>query len=81
MAVKHFTEPHDWSFDEIVGYLRSTSVCSEGALGDLFSSFVAGLKDALSPAEGRLFHGQLRGGYTIGRKKTDSQRTSAEGAG
>ena len=33
VAVKHFAEPHDWSFDEIVGYLRSTSVCSQGALG------------------------------------------------
>jgi SAM-dependent methyltransferase len=36
VAVEHFAEPHDWSFDEIVGYLRPTSVCSEGALGDLF---------------------------------------------
>jgi SAM-dependent methyltransferase len=64
-----FAEPHDWSFDEIVGYLRSTSLCSEGALGDLFSSLEASLKDALSPGEGRLFHGQLRCGYTIGRKQ------------
>ena len=57
--------------DEIVGYLRSTSVCSEGALGDLFPNFEAGLKEALRPAEGRLFHEWLRCGFTMGRKQTD----------
>jgi hypothetical protein len=41
VEIRSFAEPRDWTFDEIVGYLRSTSVCSEGALGDLFSSFEA----------------------------------------
>ncbi|HEV8032556.1 MAG TPA: class I SAM-dependent methyltransferase [Stellaceae bacterium] len=68
VEVRSFAEPRDWTFDEIVGYLRSTSVCSEGALGDLFSGFEAGLKDALRPAEGHLFHEQLRCGFTMGRK-------------
>jgi SAM-dependent methyltransferase len=71
VEVRSFAEPRDWTFDEIVGYLRSTSVCSEGALGDLFSGFEAGLKDALRPAEGHLFHEQLRCGFTMGRKQTD----------
>jgi SAM-dependent methyltransferase len=71
VEIRSFAEPRDWTFDEIVGYLRSTSVCSEGALGDLFSSFEAGLKEALRPAEGRLFHERLRCGFTMGRKQTD----------
>jgi hypothetical protein len=48
VEVRSFAEPRDWTFDEIVGYLRSTSVCSEGALGDLFSGFEAGLKDEVN---------------------------------
>jgi SAM-dependent methyltransferase len=71
VAIRYFVEPRDWTFDEIVGYLRSTSVCSEGALGDLFPNFEAGLKEALRPAEGRLFHEWLRCGFTMGRKQTD----------
>jgi SAM-dependent methyltransferase len=68
VKIRSFAEPHDWTFEQIVGYLRSTSVCSEGALGDLLSSFEADLKDALGPAEGRLFHERLRCGFTMGRK-------------
>ena len=71
VEIRSFVEPRDWTFDEIVGYLRSTSVCSEGALGDLFPDFEAGLKEALRPAEGRLFHEWLRCGFTMGRKQTD----------
>ena len=71
VEIRSFAEPRDWTFDEIVGYLRSTSVCSEGALGDLFSSFEAGLKEALRPAEGRLFHERSRCGFTMARKQTD----------
>src|SRR5215472_8039578 len=71
VEIRSFAEPRDWTFDEIVGYLRSTSVCSEGALGDLFSSLEAGMKEALRPAEGRLFHERLRCGFTMGRKQTD----------
>jgi SAM-dependent methyltransferase len=71
VGARCFVEPRDWTFDEILGYLRSTFVCSEGALGDLFSSFEAGLKDALRLAEGHLFQEQLRCGFTIVRKQTD----------
>jgi SAM-dependent methyltransferase len=70
VKIRSFTEPHTWTFEQIVGYLRSTSVCSEGALGDLFSSFEEGLKDALGPVEGRLFYERLRCGFTMGRKQT-----------
>jgi hypothetical protein len=71
VEIKSFAEPRDWTFDEIAGYLQSTSVCSEGALGDLFWSFEAGLKEALRPAEARLFHQRLRFGFAMGRKQTD----------
>jgi SAM-dependent methyltransferase len=64
-----FQEPRDLSFDDIVGYLQSTSVCSKMALGENFALFEADLRGALldGPAE-PLFHEEMGSGYTLGRK-------------
>jgi hypothetical protein len=69
VASRSFQEPRDWSFEEIVGYLQSTSVCSKMALGEQFASFEADLRAALldEPGAGS-FHEELRCGYTLGRK-------------
>ena len=64
-----FAEPRDWTFAEIVGYLQSTSVCSEKALGGDFAAFEAELRAALlGPAPSQTFHETMRWGYTLGRK-------------
>ena len=62
-----FVEPRAWSFEEIVGYLHSTSVCSEKALGEDAPIFEADLRAALAGAGG-VFHEDFRSGYSIGRK-------------
>jgi len=64
-----FHEPRDWTFEEIAGYLRSTSVCSEKALGGDFAAFEAELRAALrGPAEAQTFHETTTWGYTLGQK-------------
>jgi SAM-dependent methyltransferase len=63
-----FEQLRTWSFEEIVGYMKSTSVCAEGALGAAFPAFEADLKAALN-AEGPPFQERLRCGYTLGRKR------------
>ena len=64
-----FEEPGDWTFDQIVGYLQSTSVCSKKALGGDFEAFEADLRAALGePARSLTFHETMRWGYTLGRK-------------
>jgi SAM-dependent methyltransferase len=63
-----FQAPHSWSFEAIVGYLKSTSVCSQNALGDDFPAFEADLRAALDPLAAHLFQEDLRCGYTLGRK-------------
>jgi hypothetical protein len=66
---RSFTEPLDWSFDKIVGYLRSTSICSEKALSADFVAFQAELRATLVAEDGQVrFHEELSAGYTIGRK-------------
>ncbi|MFI4974901.1 MAG: class I SAM-dependent methyltransferase [Caulobacterales bacterium] len=64
-----FLEPRDWSFEDILGYLKSTSVCSEKALGKDFADFEAGLAAALANEHGP-FHEDLNCGYTVGRRRT-----------
>ena len=59
-------EPRDWSFEEIVGYFRSTSVCSTTALGENFPAFEADLRAALP--QQAVFHEDLKAEYTLGRK-------------
>jgi trans-aconitate methyltransferase len=64
-----FHEPRDWNFEQIVGYLESTSVCSRKALGGDFEAFEAELRAALlDPTESATFHETLSWGYTLGRK-------------
>jgi SAM-dependent methyltransferase len=68
---RSFQEPRDWSVEEIVGYLRSTSVCSEKALGADFPAFETDVRAALAdPQATNLFHEDLQCGYTVGRKPT-----------
>jgi SAM-dependent methyltransferase len=62
---RDFTEPHDWSFEEIVGYLRSTSTCSLKALGEHGPAFEAELREALV---GDVFSERFSSGCTLGRK-------------
>jgi SAM-dependent methyltransferase len=66
---RSFMEPLDWSFEEIVGYLRSTSTCSERALSADFAAFQKELQAALMAEDCQSrFHEELSAGYTIGRK-------------
>jgi ubiquinone/menaquinone biosynthesis C-methylase UbiE len=62
-----FDEPRDWSFEEIIGYLESTSVCSRKALGGDFEAFEAELRSELA-ARSPTFHETLSWGYTLARK-------------
>jgi SAM-dependent methyltransferase len=68
VASHSFREPRDWSIEEIIGYLQSTSVCSKKALGEDFPQFEADLKTALLHEPGASFHEELGCGYTLGRK-------------
>ena len=64
-----FHEPRGWSFEEIIGYLQSTSVCSRKALGGDFEAFEAELRAALGdPPPSLRFSETMRWGYTVGRK-------------
>lgn len=66
---RSFSQPRDWTLDEIVGYLKSTSVCSKKALGGDFPTFEAELRTVLSQrSESPSFHETLEWGYTLGRK-------------
>jgi SAM-dependent methyltransferase len=72
VASRRFTEPHAWRIDAIVGYFKSTSVCSRAALGEHFAGFEAELRTVLSPmAEGELFHDDARFGVTLARSPSD----------
>ncbi|MGH7913738.1 MAG: class I SAM-dependent methyltransferase [Candidatus Binataceae bacterium] len=64
-----YTQPHIWSVESIIGYLRSTSVCSQRALHSQSAVFDAELTTALFAVEpsGR-FPEDLAFGCTRGRK-------------
>ena len=64
-----FVEPRDWSFDEIVGYLRSMSVCSERALGEQSHAFKESLRKILGGGSPCVFHDRLCWSYTLGRRR------------
>src|SRR5262249_56314683 len=67
VATHEFTALREWSFEEIKGYLRSTSVCSDQVLGPSFPAFVAELRDALGgPPDA--FRERIRWSYTLGRR-------------
>ncbi|HWA88170.1 MAG TPA: hypothetical protein VG710_18220, partial [Opitutus sp.] len=64
-----FTQPREWTTDEVVGNLHSMSFCARPVLGDLAEAFEAELRGALLAHEpaGR-FREDVRFGYTLGRK-------------
>jgi hypothetical protein len=68
VASREFQAPCSWSFEAIVGYLKSTSVCSQNALGDDFPAFETELRAALDAPAGHVFQEALRCGYTMGRR-------------
>ncbi len=71
MSRSILSRPRDWSFEDILGYLKSTSVCSETALGERFPAFEADLRSALAGEHGgELFHEDMNCGYTVGQKQT-----------
>jgi SAM-dependent methyltransferase len=66
---RSFDVLREWTLEEIVGYLQSTSVCSRKALGDGFDAFIAELRTALLDLEPSLrFHETITWGYTLARK-------------
>jgi SAM-dependent methyltransferase len=63
-----FVEPQTWSFEAIVGWLRSTSICSEKALGAAFADFEDELRAALGAPAAGIFHEAQGYGYILGRR-------------
>ena len=68
------TEPHDRSFDEIAGYLKSTSVCSPTVLVPNVAAVETELAAALAVGQQTTFHEELRSGFTVGRKPASGLR-------
>jgi SAM-dependent methyltransferase len=60
--------PHAWTFDELAGYLESTSTCSRRALGVHFEPFIEALRSALTADGSTTFPEVVRWGYTLARK-------------
>lgn len=63
-----FEETIELGFDEIVGYLASTSGCSRKAIGPDFDLWVDELRAALGADESTRFAEHVRWGYTLARK-------------
>jgi hypothetical protein len=60
---------HEWRLDELLGYLRSTSVLSRAALGERHAAFEAALSSALLAYDPSGRYGEtVRFGYTVARK-------------
>ena len=55
------------TFEEIAGYLASTSVCSRTALGADFDAWVVDLRTSLHADAGTTFEESIRWGYTLAR--------------
>ena len=69
IAAYNFSIPYTWTITSIIGYLRSTSVCSSRILGDDESAFDAELTAKLLAldASGR-FSETISFGYSLARK-------------
>ena len=68
VASYRFVQPHVWTADSILGYLRSTSFASRHALGDKAAAFEAELRAALLACDAADRYPQhLRFGYTFAR--------------
>jgi SAM-dependent methyltransferase len=57
-----------WTFDVIVGYLASSSVCSRKALGHDFDAWVEDLRGALRASSGTTFEETIHWDYMLARK-------------
>jgi SAM-dependent methyltransferase len=69
VITRSFTAPHSWTFEQIIGYQQSTSVCSRHALGGNFEAFENDLALALRDlSSDGIYPEQLSFGYTLGRK-------------
>ena len=65
---KHeFERTLELSFEDIVGHLVSTSICSRRALGDDFEAFRSDLRAALGADDTTRFREAIRWGYTLAR--------------
>ncbi len=68
VASYSFAQPHNWTIESIIGYLRSTSVCSARILGDDAPAFDAALTAELLALDGGgIYREQLTFGYTLAR--------------
>lgn len=69
IASHDYVEPQVWSIEAILGYLRSTSVCSAQVLGDKTTVFDARITEALLALDpAGVYRERLAFGYTLGRK-------------
>ena len=69
VASQSFVEPREWTVDEVIGYLYSTSVCSKAALGRNAEEFEAHLRASLLEYDScGTYRESLQWGYTLGRK-------------
>jgi SAM-dependent methyltransferase len=65
---RDFEQTLELSFDEIAGYLASTSSCSRKAIGPDFDVWVDELRAALGADDSTRFTEHVRWGYTLARK-------------
>ena len=61
-------EDRELTFDSIIGYLQSTSVCSRKAIGADFNAFATELRTALHADSTTTFHETIRASYTLARR-------------
>jgi SAM-dependent methyltransferase len=69
VASHPFVEPHEWTADEVIGYLYSTSTCSRHLLGPDGGKFEADLRAALHAHDpGGVYREEIQWGFTLGRR-------------
>lgn len=69
VATHSFPVTQEWTVDQIIGFLYSTSICSKRVLGNRSSEFEDALRRTLAAEGSRgVFRETLRFGYTFGRK-------------
>ena len=61
-------ETVELTFEEMAGYLESTSLCSRTAIGPDFDLWIDELRAALGADESTRFREHVRWGYTLARK-------------
>jgi len=77
-----FTQPHDWTIESIIGFLYSSSRCSQRVLGDNVQAFEADLEDTLLAHDaGGQYRQIMQCGYTLGRKPAHPKNPIPEQSG